>query len=43
MHGGKSTGRPAISGYFTKEAILERELLNESIKALGLLCREIEQ
>ena len=36
MHGGKSTGRPITSGFFTKEALRDR-------RAMAKLNREIRE
>ena len=40
MHGGKSTGRPAIHGRYTKAAIAERRRDRALIRALLALVRE---
>lgn len=41
MHGGKSSGRPITHGMNTREAIAERKRLNELIRRLKQLAKEI--
>lgn len=41
MHGGKSTGRPVKHGYYTQEAINQRQQLNELIREVGRLSKEL--
>lgn len=41
FHGGKSTGRPITTGLFTKDAILEREKINQLLKETNKLLDAI--
>ncbi len=41
MHGGKSTGRPIKHGYYTQEAIIQRQQLNELIGEINRLSEEL--
>ena len=41
MHGGKSTGRPISHGYYTQEAIIQRQQLNELIGEINRLSEQL--
>jgi hypothetical protein len=43
MHGGKSSGRPVLSGYYTNDAIKRRRELNDLICEIRQMTKQIEQ
>jgi hypothetical protein len=41
MHGGKSTGAPVISGFFTKKALADRKRMGDLNREIRELLRSI--
>lgn len=43
MHGGKSTGRPHKSGYYSQAAVLQRRQLHHLMKTLDGLVQALDE